>query len=769
MPDDNLPLGPGDDQDKDKDKGLADHLEEGESQLPVRSTRALSVDLFDDDSEKDGDEIDLLWYWHIIVKRRRLVLSVVAAVVLIALIKTLLATSMYRATTVIQIDRNLQQIVQVQGMQQVQGGDDYDFYQTQYELLKSRALAERAADELGLAGSAELKQLHQPSWLQRLESLLSPGAGGADDAVVKPTPSASSAQDQLRSFTGVIQGGLTVDPIPDSALVRLHFDSPVPAFSARAANAVADAFIAQAIERRFGASSYAKKYLEDQLAQVKGKLEASESQLVDFAQQEGIVTGGNDQQSLVSQNLTQLNSELAAAQSQRIRAEARWREAQSARGAALPADMLANSIVRPLQQQRAELMGQYQQQLQIYKPDYPTMRQLKGQIDEIDKQVGNELANIRASVKAEYDAAQSQESLLTGKLAMLRDQTLDVDKRSIRYNILKREVDTNRQLYDSLLQNYKETGVAGNLSANNISIVDRAEVPGGRFSPNLNKNLAIGLFAGLVLGLLLAFLLEFLDDTLKTPQDIEQRLRLPVLGIIPKLIKQSPEEATHDLRSAFSESYRSVRTALQFSTEGGVPKVLLITSAGAGEGKTTSALALARNFAQMGKRVLLIDADLRNPSLHKTLGISSEVGLSSLLAGAPLLTGVIHESGEDRLEVIVAGPLPPNPAELLLGSKLVSLLSLAARIYDQVIIDGPPVLGLADAPILASLANGTLLVVHSGETRIANAQISLKRLQGARAHMIGTLLTQYDTQGAGYGYAYGGYHAYGGVPRLERE
>jgi capsular exopolysaccharide synthesis family protein len=519
-----------------------------------------------------------------------------------------------------------------------------------------------------------------------------------------------------------------------------------------------------------GTTSYAKTYLEDQLAQTKDKLEQSERKLVEFAQQEGLVNTGEEGASLASQNLTDLNSSLAEAQSQRIRAQARWRQASG--GGSLPADMLGSSSVGALQQQRAGLDGQYQQKLQTFKPDYPEMVQLKAQIDAVNREIGAEMGRLRASVKAEYDAASANESMLKAQIANLRGEALDTDSRSIQYNILKREADTNRQLYDSLLQRFKEVGAAGDVRSNNISIVDRAQ-SGFRFKPNLLVNLALGLFAGLLVGMLLAFALEFLDDTLKTPDDVEQKLKMAVLGLIPKLgPKQSLNEASVDPRSPFSEAYRSVRTALQFATDHGVPRSLLITSASPGEGKSTTALALARNLAQLGKRVLLIEADLRNPSLHRSLGIKGEAGLSNLLSGSSGLAEVTLASDEARMSVILAGPLPPNPAELLSGSKFVSMLTVASERYDQIIIDGPPVLGLADSPILANAVEGTLMVVTSGKTRIATAQQALKRLLAARGRIVGALMTKYDAKAAGYGrsyqYNYDGYYAYGGKPRLTR-
>lgn len=756
MHDDRLPADP---------TGESRQLQPGSRALVERAPQhGVLGDLREEDG-KGADEIDLLAYWRMLLKRRWLILSIVAGALVLSLLLTLTTTPMYRATAVLQIDRQIEQPIADEGFQMLAGAWGWDFYQTQYELLKSRALAERVADELNLA-DPEARPRPPPSWFGKLKGLVRPGKSTEEASATDAEAPARDLDAERRTGAAIIQGGTTIEPVLDSALVKIHFVSAVPGFAAQAANALADGFIASGIERRFGASSYAQKYLQEQLALGKSRLEDSERQLVDFAQKEGLILSGEGG-SLVSQNLSSLNTALAAAQEQRIRTQARWEQARQASGAALPADMLGNSILRTLQQQRAQLQGQYQERLQIYKPDYPAMLQLKGQVDELDRQIADELAAIRASVRAEYNAAVAQEQLLISQLGQLRDQSLDVDERSIQYNILKREVDTNRQLYDGLLQRYKQVQVAGNLGSNNISIVDRAEVPGGRFKPSLGSNLAIGLLIGLLLGVALALLLEFLDDTLKTPEDIEQRLKLAVIGVIPRVgKKQSLVQASLDLRSAFSEAYRSARTALQFSTDHGAPRILLITSSSPSEGKSTSALALARNFAQMGRRVLLIEGDMRNPSLARTLALSPESGLSNVLTGACALSDAALDAGTEGLQVVFAGPLPPNPAELLSGQGMVALLDSALERYDQVIIDGPPVIGLADAPVLASMSDGVLLVVGAGSTRIAAAQTAVKRLLAARARLVGVLLARHDSKASGYGYGYEGYYGYGTAPRL---
>ncbi|MCR6702425.1 MAG: polysaccharide biosynthesis tyrosine autokinase [Dokdonella sp.] len=734
----------------------------GSGPIAARGPAALAPSASDRDGGGEST-IDLRAYWALLVKRRWLVLSVLAGVVALALLITLLTSPRYRATASLQIDRDSVQAMKVEGINNLEGASTPDFLQTQYELLKSRALAERVADQLHLDG-AQVERLRATGWWRRLTAVLQPRTEtDASDPPDAPEPADPAAT--LAGAVDLIRHGLTVEPIRNSRLVRVHFDSISPAFSARAANAIAEGFIASAIERRFDASSYATRYLEEQLKLSKARLEESERALVAFALKENIVVTGESGQSLEGQNLGALNAALAAAQDQRILAQSAWNQVQG--GGALPAGAIANSILNTLQQQRAQLQAQYQQQLQVFKPDYPSMLQLKSQMSELDRQIDAERAGIRASLKAEYDAAQARENMMIAQLDALRTRALDVDNRSIDYNILRREVDTNRQLYDGLLQRYKEIGVAGGIGSNNISIVDRAHVPTVRYRPNLVFNLGVGLLLGLLCGVAAATVAEFLDDTIKTPEDLEQHLHLAVLGIIPRLRRESVKSALADPRSAFSESYRSARTALQFSTENGAPKVLLVTSASVAEGKSTSALVLARNFAQLGKRVLLIEADMRNPSLHHLLGTRCEAGLSSLLAGTATLSQSVLRTDDERLKVILSGPLPPNPAELLSSNRLVSMLTIAAKTFDQVIIDGPPVLGIADAPILSHLVDGTLLVTRSGQTRVKAARTALKRLLAARTHVIGSLLTYYDAHVAGYEYEYA--YSYGAAPRLSRE
>ena len=717
----------------------------------------------------DEDGINLLELWRVLVKRKWTILTFFVIVVTAVITATFLQTPIYRATITLQIERQVPKVVEFQNAAPVDSTSSGDFYQTQYELLKSRSLAERVLDQLNLRETT-LAPRERSLW-KRFTASLAAIAGQESVA----TESQAGSGTPLR--VGALLAGLTVQPIRNSSLVTLHYDSPDTALAARILNAWAQTFINTNLERRIEASSHAKNFLQEQLQQIKARLEDSEVELIDFARREEIINIDiDDRQTIIGQNLQQMNAALASAGQERIKAEVLYQQMQKARNQGLT-QILESPVIQGLKQTKATLEADYQQGLKIYKPAYPKMVQLESQIAEIQATIDQEVANIRSAIEANYQAAMAQEAALTEKLQAITGEVMALQNRSIQYNILKREVDTNRQLYDGLLQQFKEVGVAGVVDTNNVSIVDKA-LPGDKFKPSLSKNALLAIFLGLLGGIGLAFLFEHLDDTVKQPDDLERQLGIPVLGIIPveKGGHRKGQDRTRlalvsqeDPRSAFAEAYRSVRTALQFSTSEGVPKVLLVTSSAAGEGKSTTALSLAIQFAQAGKTVLLIDSDLRNPSLHRSLAVENGYGLTNYLAGDAKPAEVAKPTTIPNLFLMPSGHLPPNPAELLASAKMVSLLSLGAAKFDQVILDCPPVLGLADALILGNLAGGTLLVVEAGTTRRGHVQGALKRLKTARTHMLGGILTKLDNRSGAYGYYQSYYYYYGDAASAKKQ
>jgi len=349
----------------------------------------------------------------------------------------------------------------------------------------------------------------------------------------------------------------------------------------------------------------------------------------------------------------------------------------------------------------------------------------------------------------------------------LTGDVLDLRNRSIQYNILQREVDTGRTLYEGLLQRYKEVGVIGGVSANNISVIDPAIVPSNPTKPNIKLNMLIASLVGLVLGLIASLLIEALDESLIAPEDVEEKLGLPVLGVAPLLGKgEAPLAALADIRSGFAEAYYSLRTALQFSTQHGAPSSLLVTSSRPGEGKSTTALAVALNLARVGKRVLLVDGDLRNPSLHRTLDLDNGQGLSNLLSGQDNLRALVIDAGYKGLSFLPCGPLPPSPAELWGSDRLAWFINETTREFEHIVIDGPPVLGFADSPLLAAAVEGTIFVVESRSTRRSQARGYLRRMMIGRARILGIVLTKFNIKEAAYGgYDYAYDYNYGSTKR----
>ena len=692
-------------------------------------------------------EFELARYLRLALKHRLLIIGAVLGALMIGLAVTLLMTPIYTATATIQIDREGARVLdkdsEVMASEALVQAEE--FFQTQYGLLRSRSLAERVIDTLGLANSN--------GFLEQM-------------GVAPPAESGTSAERMAARrelVLAVVQDSLAVVPVTGSRLVKVNFDSPDPELSARVANAFAENFIQASLDRRYESTSYVRDFLEERIAQTKSKLEDAERQLVAYAAQQQIINvgggkeGGSGEESLASRNLGALNAALAAAQSARIASEERWRSARTTPLLSLP-QVLENGAVQRLNEEKARLSAEYQQKLRVYQPDYPEMRQLQARITEIDRNINEIAGSVRESIRAQYLTAVNEERALQAQVNGLKGDVLNLRDRSIQYNILQREVDTSRTLYDGLLQRYKEVGVAGGVTVNNVSVIDRAQPPPKPSKPSLLLNMMIAALLGVGIGVLSALLFEALDETLATPEDIEQKLALPVLGVVPLLDKDvTPAAALADIRSGFSEAYYSLRTALQFSTRNGAPASVLVTSSKPGEGKSTTAFAVALNLARVGKRVLLADGDLRNPSLHRVLELDNTQGFSNLLAGSGDLPSLVIDSGYKSLAFLPCGPLPPNPAELWGSDRVGEFIATATQMYDHVVIDGPPVLGFADAPLLAAAVQGTLFVVESRSTRRAQARGAIRRLSMGHGRILGVVFTKFNAKSAAYGgydYAY---------------
>jgi capsular exopolysaccharide synthesis family protein len=687
--------------------------------------------------------LDFAALLRIIGNWRWLILGAVALGLIGAIVVTLLTTPLYRSWVTLEVNPPTVEIMDEQSRERASSGiNAWDFVATQVGLLSSRSIAERAAQDLNLANNKDFA-----------------GEGG-------------DAEARLNRATGKVARGLTVEVPEDGQLIKFSYDAESPQLSAAIANQIAESFINSNLQRRYEASAYARNFLEKQIAKTRTDLEKSERQLVAYAQAQGIINTSvgedgkpaGDTTSLQGESLIALNQALAQATARRVSAEGAYRS-----GISVGATSEVTASTQQLRQTLAGLEAEYQEKRTLMKPDHPDMLSLRSRIDELNKQIGREASQASSgrtnTLLAEYRGALAAENALQGRVAALKGSVLDLRGRSIQYTILQREVDTNRSLYDALLQRYKEVGVAGGIGTSPVSIVDRAEIPSGPYKPNLLLNLLFGLGTGLFAGLAAAVAFEYLYDTIKTRDDVRHKLGLACLGAIPKTSGQeSFIEDLKDPQSVVSEAYSAVVASLRFSTEEGLPKTLVVTSTRSGEGKSSSALAVAQNFARRGASVLLIDADLRKPAFKAA---TDKLGLTRLLTGdeEAARSHIVPTQFSD-LWLMPSGPLPPNPADLLSTGRFHEILAEVTSHFDIVIIDAPPIIGLADSLLLASVAGNVMFVVESGKTRTKAAIEALRMLGGTGVHILGATLTKSAEDMGGYGYkAYG----YGAIDRKRTE
>jgi capsular exopolysaccharide synthesis family protein len=693
-------------------------------------------------------------YLRIALRWRYVILGAITGCVLLGLIVTLLMTPKYTATAAIEISRESSKVTDFQGVNRETSVADQEFYQTQYGLLKARSLSERVATQLRLVDDPNFFALF--------------GIGDDDPAFqqVNGRYAAAGRATRQRIAGKMLRDSLSISPTRLSRLVDIGFTSPDAAFSARVANAWAENFIQTNLERKVQATSYGRNLLQRQLGQLKERLDESQRQLVDYASAQRIINlpgqpganGSTSERSIVADDLAALNGALAQATADRIQAEARYEQAGRA-GASTEA--LRNQAINTLRQKRAELAADYQRLMTQFEPEYPAAQATQSQIDQLDRSIAGEETRVTGSARADFREAQEREKALHTKVEELKSSFLDLRRRSIQYNIFQQEVDTNRALYDGLLQRFKEIGVAGGVGVNNVSVVDPADVPQRPSSPRLLINIAIALLAGLGLGALAAFALEQIDETIGEPGEIGRRLGLPLLGSVPKVGSGTPKEALLDRKSELVDAYLAIQTNLGFTTEHGVPRSLAITSTRPAEGKSTTALALATMLARAHKRVILVDGDMRSPSVHQLGGVDHDRGLSNFLAGQDDIASMTFPMADLGLTAMSAGPIPPNAAELLTGNRLSLLIARLLETYDHVVIDSPPVMGLADAPLIASRVEGVVFAVESHGIRSTMVKTALARLASTNAHIIGAVLTKFEARRAHYGYGYEYGYSYG--------
>jgi capsular exopolysaccharide synthesis family protein len=710
----------------------------------------------------------LLEYWRAIRKRRATILTTLFVVFALGLFATLKQKPVYKARALIEIQKENPDIPTLQELFQMESISD-TYLETQYRILKSENLARRVIFQLGLDKIAEFNKSAVAAQGSQ------PRAAAVQEFAIRGNSprNADTNNEVLKKF----QDRLDVEPLKRSRLVEVTFESNDAKLAAQVVNTLASAYIEENLESRWDASQKASEWLSQQLQDMKAHLEKSEDELQKYARENGLLfleTDKGTTENIVAQRLRQLQEELTKAQSDRFAKESLYRLVQEGDFGSLPG-VFDDKLLQDLTEKLAELERERSRLISTFNADYPRVKEIQSQIDESEAVLAQERERAAERITKDYRAAVDREAMLQKAFEEQQREANVIAEKSVQYQILKREADTNKQLYVGLLEKLKETGVSTSMKATNIRVVDLAYPPKKPDRPRIALNLSLALVLGLALGIGLAFLQEHLDNTFKSAEDVERFLQVPALASVPavegsnghhgvqglvqraRLLaaadKARTNQAPHWNRIegngqniSLTEAFHGLRTSVLLSTAKRPPTSLLVTSAQGGEGKTTVAANLAVSLAQLGERVLLIDADLRRPSLHNFFGNEGSSGLVNFLTGdADWRTLVVH-STPAGLDLLFCGPVPPNPADLLSSEYMPALIREASKEYKFVVVDSPPLLNLADSRILSTLVDGVILVVGGGITPRDLVHRAYLSARDAGSHILGATINFVDTR-----------------------
>lgn len=739
------------------------------------------------------DDVHLLDYVKVVYKRRWTAATAFAAVFVAVAVYTFTATPIFEAKTRLLIESDEQNVV---AFKQVVDEDQTkaDYYQTQYSILQSRALARKTLEQLKLWDSPHMGGASE----QQGFSLGGMIAGGvsyvAQPFRVAPEPEVAPEVAQPLRAAGeeagtdistdetlaqsraidVFLSNLTVAPIRNSRLVDVKYRVPSAAVATAVVNTLAKNYIEQNLEHKFTSSKDASDWLGERMAEQRTEVEAAEMKLQQYREQHDAISL-EASESIVVQKLTDLNAAVTQAKTERFQKEALYKQLQRLKATPAALDsfpaILSNTFI---QQQKAELAQLQSQQTQLSEKlgeRHPDIIKIRSAIALAQNKLQGEIGKVVQSVGNEFQSAQAKENSLVGALNQQKGAAQSMNRKAIDYNVLERDVESSKQLYESLLQRTKETGISSELKTSNIRVVDRAERPRVPVTPRKALNLMLGLLGGGLLAFGLAFFFEYIDSRIKTPEELKMHLGLPSLGMIPALDAKSWKGKEPLLNNGvppnFAESFRSLRTNVLFSSAEEGSRTLVITSTGPGEGKTTVAANLAIGFAQAGQRVLLVDADMRRPRVHEVFGQEQEPGLSNLMVGNAKASACVRKSGIPGLWTLAAGRIPPNPAELLGSPRFKGFLASLKDHFDWVLVDSPPVMAVTDAAIAANAASGVIFVVGAEMTSRHAAKQAVDQLEQGRARFVGAVLNRVEIERNAYYYSqyyrkeYGAYYQQG--------
>ena len=696
-------------------------------------------------------------------KHVRLIGAVFTVVVAIAMLESYSATPMYRtqARIVIQDERSTA-VASLNASEPAYWQDPEPYFNTQYRILQSRGLARRVVRKIPPspvpAPSTLSRALSFPRqaisrWRKQAPAVAAPGAEAHD-------PDVSAAE---LAAIGTFLAGVEIVPVKGTRLVEIVYSSPDPQYAALAANTLAREYVQQNLDLKLSNTTNTISWLGEELAKQREKVEAAERAMAEYREGQNAMSL-DDGQNIVIARLNSLNDAVTKAKTARLQKEAAYRQLGNLKGDSTDADtypaVAQNPTIQEIKQQLANLNGEQAKLSQRYGANHPAMETITKQIDGTSARLRAETAKVLESIANDYRSAVAEERNLAGSLEEQKRQAVDLNRKSITYSILQREAESERQVYNALLQQEKELRVVSNSRANNVQLMDDAEVPGGPYTPNHSRDWLMALVLGLALGVACAYGIEYLDDSVKLPDDVTRRLKLPLLGLVPAVAGDKLPVLTGTVPHDFGEAFRSLRTSLVFTSGSPGKRTIAVTSTQPLEGKTTTACNLAVALALGGARVMLIDADMRRPGLHRTMGLPNDIGLSHILTGQARIREAVQRTSESNLFVISAGRVPPNPSELLSSERMRQLIAnLEAGPFDWVLVDTPPVLAVTDAVILAPYMSGLVFVIGAEMTRRAHAERAIETIQSGKPNIVGAVLNRVDLNRNKYYYSrYYGYH-----------
>jgi len=702
----------------------------------------------------------------IIIKHWKTAIGVAMLVIAGMMYQTYTTVPLYRAQARIQIDEEHTTAQTDFKESSLVYSDPEPYYQTQYKILQGRDLALHAVKRLQLQAVPEFngQGAKPPALTQAIADIKAKVVALVRGEPATPARRAGgplNENQQADAFLGRVQ----VAPVRGSRLVDVYFVSADPQFAARAVNVLAEEYVNQNLEFRLQNTDKTLDWLTEEVAKQQSVVQTSERMLAEYRENKNALSL-EDRQNIIVSRLNQVNDAASRARMARIQKEALYNQVAAATDRESLTTIASNPFVQQLKTRVSELQREKLRVEDRYGEKHPDVQRVNGQIADAQRQLDLEVDRSVAAIKADYQAAVAEEKQLGRDLETQKAQATDLNRKSIDYSVLQREAESNRQVYESLLQREKEMRVVSNSRANNVRLLDRAEIPGSPFTPNTRRAWIMALLFGLGIGIAAAFAIDYLDDTVKTPEDVTWRLHLDFLGLVPKVHGERHPLLSGPVPHDFGEAFRALRTALVASSGTDATRLIAVTSTQPLEGKTTTAVNIALALAIGGARVLLIDADMRRPSLHKAMRLPNDRGLAELLGGTAKMREVVQRCGDPNLLVISAGHTPSNPSELLGSDRMRAFLhQLTTGPFDWIIIDTPPVLAVTDAVVLAPLVHGVSFVIGAEMTRWRLAERAIETLQAGHPRAIAAILNRVDFDrnryyySRYYGHQYKSYYA----------